>query len=222
MRDAGGVFFPWASFDKRAYDALIAWVFEGIAVSVERHGSWIRRWGDKPGRLADRLARAHADFPSWPKLGPVSGHRYLAVDPCRNNNPVFSIMGTDIIYYGANLAYYLLRESIPEAASNQPYPTVQTIEVWSDFAERVPGFYTFDPPDLERMPAIFRGTDAREPGPRPHLVVDLNVQQDGSIRIGGTNFPRMTRPTSRCVSSCGAHPRPISASSRETELQPKR
>lgn len=41
------------------------------------------------------------------KLIPIYSHRYLASIEV-NQNPVFSIFGTDVIYYGENLLSYFL------------------------------------------------------------------------------------------------------------------
>jgi hypothetical protein len=79
---------------------------------------------------------ARKDFETWPKLLPISGHRFLAAEPCRPGNPVFSIMQTDIIYYGADLAHYLVNEFIDHDYALHTNPQeIQKIRIWSYLAE---------------------------------------------------------------------------------------
>lgn len=135
MRDPGGVFFPWSNFQKQEYDQSIAWVLGGIEFDIEKSKLWLKRWGERPGALAEALDIARRDFATWPKLLPVSGHRFLPADPCRIGNPVFSIVQTDIIYYGADLADYLINEFCGgERVGCADTGTIRKIDVWSEFA----------------------------------------------------------------------------------------
>ena len=136
LQDPGGILFPWSQFDKRRYDESVEWVLQGVEFDVERNHLWLDRWGRKPDPLSAALDIVRQDFQTWPRLLPVSGHRFLAAEPCLGGNPVFSIMQTDIVYYGADLAHYLLNEFV-----DRDYPLhthaqkIRRIEVWSDFAE---------------------------------------------------------------------------------------
>jgi len=112
IRDPGGVFFPWSHFKKQKYDDSIRWVQQGIEFDVDRNKFWMDRWGKRPPTLAAALDIARKDFETWPKLLPIHAHRFLAAEPCQPGNPVFSIMQTDIIYYGADLVHYLLNEFV--------------------------------------------------------------------------------------------------------------
>jgi hypothetical protein len=90
----------------------------------------------RPGTLSAGLDIARKDFVTWPKLLPIYGHRFLAAQPCRAGNPVFSIKQTDIIYYGADLPHYLLNEFIDhDYALHVRAQKIRRIVVWSDFAE---------------------------------------------------------------------------------------
>ena len=137
IRDPGGVLFPWADFNKERYDELIEWVLQGIEFDIEKANLWMLRWGDQPKVLSEALAIARHDFLTWPKLLPISGHRFLAAEPCLPDNPVFSIVQTDIIYYGANLAHYLLHEFCSRGcyAFHTHEQAPRKIDVWSGFAE---------------------------------------------------------------------------------------
>jgi hypothetical protein len=138
IRDPDSVLFRWSDFDKQDYDRAIEWVRKGIEFDIEQDGFWQDRWGERPVALSDALEKFRTNFATWPKLLPIFRHRFLAAEPCRANNPVFSIMGTDIICYGANLAHYLMLEFGEQGSDAYARHTseqhIQTIEVWSDLA----------------------------------------------------------------------------------------
>jgi hypothetical protein len=127
---------PWSTFDRTAYEEQYNWILQGILFDVEHANLWLRRWGPQPRELEAAKNIARRDFADWPKLFPIFGHRFLAVEPCRNDNPIFSVMQTDIICYGANLAHYLLQEfgETRDHAENTAAQNPRHIEVWSDFA----------------------------------------------------------------------------------------
>jgi len=133
MKDTGNVMFPWQKFDKEAYDDLMNWVLQGIEFDIEKNAFWLEnRWGPRPAELENCLKVLRNDFPSWPKLLPLMGHRFLPAEPCLADNPVFSIMQTDIIYYGSNLASYLILEFIPGQDHAENIRDIsRNIPVWS-------------------------------------------------------------------------------------------
>lgn len=136
LQDPGGVFFPWSAFDKQRYDESIRWVLNGIEFDIQTNHIWLERWGKKPDTLPAALNIARKDFEAWPKLLPIFGHRFLAAEPCLTGNPVFSIMQTDIVYYGADLPHYLLNEFVDSNwALHTHEQKIRRIAVWSDFAE---------------------------------------------------------------------------------------
>jgi hypothetical protein len=135
MRDPGGVFFSWADFERKRYQEMIAWVLRGIEFDIEYNNEWLDRWGKRPANLSEALEIARKDFATWPKLLPVYGHRFLGAEPCRVGNPVFSIVQTDIVYYGSNLAHYLLNEFVEQDLSHRRPEDIQRIDIWSDYAE---------------------------------------------------------------------------------------
>jgi len=187
VRDPGGVLFPWAQFTRQGYDEMIAWVFKGIEFDI-RHGFWLKRWGTRPDTLSEALDIARRDFPSWPKLLPVHGHRFLAAEPCRAENPVFSIMQIDIIYYGANLAHYLLHEFVDGPSDDRQKHTygqqINRIEIWSDFVDRHPDFLTWPRVSESVIRGIAANLRARSSAPaRPFIQVQL--QPDGTFLLDG-------------------------------------
>jgi len=136
LQDPGGTLFPWSRFEKRLYDSYIEDIWGGIAFDIEHNVVWLDRWGKRPPALGDALAIARPDFQTWPRLLPIHGHRFLAAEPCESGNPVFSIVQTDIIYYGADLAHYLIEEFLQsDYAANTHLRKIRRIAIWSDFAE---------------------------------------------------------------------------------------
>jgi hypothetical protein len=137
LQDPGRVLFPWSNFKKEEYDEMIRWILHGIELAVEHKKKfWLKRWGQRPPSLFDALEIVRRDFESRPKLLPIYGHRFLAAEPFRCGNPVFSIMQTDIIYYGADLAHYLVNEFVDHDYALHTYKQkIQTIPIWSDLAE---------------------------------------------------------------------------------------
>jgi hypothetical protein len=94
------------------------------------------RWGKKPETLPAALDIVRQDFETWPRLLSIYGHRFLAAQPGRSGNPIFSIMQTDIICYGADLPHYLLNEFVDhDYALHTHAQTIRRIEIWNDFAE---------------------------------------------------------------------------------------
>ena len=136
LRDPGRVFFRWSDFQKRDYDDSIRWVLKGIESDIDHNKFWMDRWGTRPPTLSAALDIARKDFETWPKLLPIHSHRFLAAEPCHPGNPVFSIMQTDIIYYGADLAHYLLNEFVDhDYVLHTHAQEVRKIPIWSYLAE---------------------------------------------------------------------------------------
>lgn len=136
LQDPGHVFFPWSEFEKKKYDETVKWVLSGIEFDIEKSQLWLGHWGKRPPTLSAALDIARKDFVTWPKLLPIHSHRFLAAQPCRSGNPIFSIKQSDIIYYGANLPHYLLNEFVDHDYARHTLPTeIRRIKVWSDFAE---------------------------------------------------------------------------------------
>jgi len=139
--DPDGYLFPWVH-DLSEISRFQNWVFEGIAWHIQESLDWLSAWGDRPDSAQDRLDIFTEQFELWPKLLSVLGHRAIPISPIESGNPVFSIMGTDIIYYGNSLANWIDIEFI---AGPCPYNKltrdgIRHIPIWSDFSEQTPGF----------------------------------------------------------------------------------
>jgi hypothetical protein len=135
LQDPGGIFFRWSNFDKREYDESIAGILDGIEFDIDRSKFWLDRWGKRPTALSAALAIARKDFATWPRLLPLHSHRFLAAEPCRSGNPVFSIVQTDIVCYGADLAHYLMTEFVDHDYDLHTHAQkIEPIDVWTDLA----------------------------------------------------------------------------------------
>lgn len=107
---------------------------DGIAFDVEANGFWMAEWGSRPDDVEEAVVVARTEVAKAPRLVPVFGHRYLPCDPPDEGNPVFSVMQTDIVYAGNDLADYFANEfgvARPPWARSAPL----AIELWSWFAE---------------------------------------------------------------------------------------
>lgn len=99
-------------------------------------------WGKRPDNVDDAKSIMRRDFATWPRLVPLFGHRFLVVDPCKSGNPVFSIMQTDIIYYGSNLGIYLINEFLGRRPEREDWFPEEYIPIWHDLAAQSEGFLT--------------------------------------------------------------------------------
>lgn len=92
---------------------------------------WCEKWGQEPKEKSERQYIIKELLSEAPKLIPLRGHRYLASlndEP----NPVLSICGLDIIYYGECLSSYLEIEFKLKSRSNMKYENINSVPFWSD------------------------------------------------------------------------------------------
>lgn len=91
---------------RRRLDDLVT----GLQFDVEKNGLWPVTWGVRPATTEARAERVRELVAAAPRLIPVFSHRYLLAEPCQAGNPVFSIVQSDIVVYGADLRTYFLAE----------------------------------------------------------------------------------------------------------------
>ena len=92
---------------------------------------WCNRWGDEPKSQEIKKIKLQSLISNAPALIPVFGHRYIA--SVENvESPVFSIHGTDIIYYGEDLYSYLDIEFGERRYNTLDYSKICPIKFWSD------------------------------------------------------------------------------------------
>lgn len=103
----------------------LSWPLEGILADIEYNLFWLDEWGPRPPDLEGACAIARREVARAPVLTPVYSHRYLPCKPEQAGNPVLSVVQTDIIYYGNDLASYFnneFRAELPTWAATSPRP----------------------------------------------------------------------------------------------------
>jgi hypothetical protein len=123
----------WRAGDATRLAELLSWPVDGALFDVENNEFWPRSWGPRPASMGATLAVARRQLEAAPRLVPVYGHRYLPAEPAPSGSPVFSVYQTDVIYYGADLDDYVVRE-FGGARESVPPPTLR-IPFWSALAE---------------------------------------------------------------------------------------
>ena len=130
MLPSGPRFPNWREPRSAALAERLAWPADGLCFHVE-HGWWLRSFGPRPAALVDALAVARAAVAKASPLVPLFGHRYLPARPATAGNPVFSVYGADVIYYGVDLIDWFAREfAIDLGRSSAAEP--RQIELWSE------------------------------------------------------------------------------------------
>ena len=97
----------WRSGDPDVIRAALDGPTSGVLFDVERNSFWPPSWGTRPVEMSDALALAAERLSSAVKLVPVWGHRYTPQRSTAGVYPVFSVVQTDVIYYGRDLRHYL-------------------------------------------------------------------------------------------------------------------
>jgi len=130
--------FPdWRSDSPVHLRELVRRPFDDLVWAIE-HGSgrvWPRVWGHRPQDSSEATVLALSKLASVSRLIPVYGHRYLPENPQEEGNPVFSVVGYDIVYYGSNLANYFDNEFGRSAKNELRLGPTKHIELWSDVAD---------------------------------------------------------------------------------------
>ena len=115
--------------------SMITGPLEGLWFDVQHNVLWLPEWGDKPSKPDDQYAILKAAVEAAPKMIPIYSHRYLPEEPHETGNPIFSVVQSDIIYYGSNLEDYFQREFY--GYTSRPYPVAfKQIRFWSMMVER--------------------------------------------------------------------------------------
>ncbi len=114
---------------------LVQWLetpIDGVLFDVAENGFWYHAWGSRPEDLTEALATAKRALGRVPRLVPVYGHRFAPALP-EAGLPVLSVVQTDVIVYGSDIASYLRREFGP---STQPETvgSVPAVPFWTDLS----------------------------------------------------------------------------------------
>jgi hypothetical protein len=121
--------------DDEGIREMLAHPLEGILFDVEHNNLWWPEWGSKSASAIEREAVVVSVVAAAPRLIPLIGHRYIPEEPNERGNPVFSVMQSDVIYYGSDLADYFEREFHP-LPGRPAVADARYIPFWSDLVDR--------------------------------------------------------------------------------------
>lgn len=132
---------PIDGWDWRTDDSGIQRALEhpldGLLFDLEHNDLWWPEWGERPDSPVDRAEILRAIVCAAPRLIPLIGHRYIPEEPHEAGNPVFSVMQSDVICYGADLADYFEREFYPAPWPGRPVSDgVKFVPFWSELVEK--------------------------------------------------------------------------------------
>jgi hypothetical protein len=138
--------WDWSK-DRDRITEMLAWPLDGLLWDVENAGLWWPEWGPRPLTQDGRAEMVGRIVAAAPKLIPLYGHRFIPEEPSERGNPVFSVHQSDIIYYGSDLANYVIREFVDRRPSAPLREPIRRIRFWSDTVDRAfdEACYT-DPP----------------------------------------------------------------------------
>jgi len=109
-------------------DALadqLRWPVDGLLFDVANNDFWYPAWGTRPEAVEAAVLEAVQRLAYAPRLVPIRGHRYLPAGRGSFGHPVLSMMQTDIVCYGRDLAAYIGRD---QESRSGPV----TVEFWRD------------------------------------------------------------------------------------------
>lgn len=122
----------WRNGDPSDLHSHLAWPTEGVLSAVE-HGYWHVSWGTRPAEAGDARVAAERHLTTVPQLIPLYAHRFLPAGWGTHGNPVLSIWGTDIIYYGEELAEYISAEFNEGYERPYTWNPQANVAFWQDF-----------------------------------------------------------------------------------------
>ncbi|MFF9199167.1 hypothetical protein ACF09L_28570 [Streptomyces sp. NPDC014779] len=126
----------WRHGDPGELAERLARPVEGVLFDVEHNGFWHPLWPARPAETSEALHVATGELASVPRLVPVYGHRYLPGGAGEYGHPVLSVVQTDVIVYGNDLADYLRHEFTGRTTALAAHTTV---DFWAYFVEGGPG-----------------------------------------------------------------------------------
>jgi len=128
---------PWPNWRSGNRDGLrshLAWPTEGVLLEVES-GYWHTSWGIRPADTEGARTVASKHLAAVPQLVPLYAHRFLPAGSGTHGHPVLSIWGTDIIYYGEDLAEYISHEFEGGHEHPETWNPPATVAFWQDFVQ---------------------------------------------------------------------------------------
>jgi len=125
-------FYKWRDFSAQNIE-YIKYVITSPKQWIEEHTedvNWSYHWEEEPVDPKERIKRIQEKVRLSPKLIPIWGHRYMTSGRIEQK-PVFSVHGSDIIYYGENLDKYLKIEFLGKP-HNILFNRIKEVPFWSE------------------------------------------------------------------------------------------
>ncbi len=106
--------------------------YKGLLLDIELNDLWLDVWGKKPGSLNERLSVFNVIYKNAPVLIPLmsEGHKYISSLPMQSDNPIYSVMQSDIICVSLNLRFYI---GGPENKILDQDLSIPKIPFWNEF-----------------------------------------------------------------------------------------
>jgi hypothetical protein len=124
----------WRSEGRRSLQKRMQLPVDGILFAVEWGHFWVDGWGPRPARMKDALRSARYQLARVPPLVPVYSHHYLPAARGAIGQPVLSVIRTDVVAVGADLADYVENE-FGTGGARDPSASV-SVEFWSELITR--------------------------------------------------------------------------------------
>lgn len=123
----------WADFSRENTDYLKKQMKEVMVEIADEINDikWDDNWGECPNTIHEVHHFIKSKMKSAPTLMPIVGHRYIACEPTAVS-PVFSIVGSEIIYYSASLTDFLKGKTITQETA---LTDLTLISFWSEIAQ---------------------------------------------------------------------------------------
>ena len=110
---AGNLWPNWRSEGRKSLQKRMQLPIDGVLFAVEWNEFWVPAWGQRPARMTDALRTANYQMARVPRLVPVYSHRYLPAGRGSSGHPVLSVVRTDVVALGRDLADYIANEFSP-------------------------------------------------------------------------------------------------------------
>jgi hypothetical protein len=131
LPSTGQKYGNWPDWRSDDSSHLRRWLFEpidGVMFDVAENAFWLEAWGERPAKTEKALSVAKQALKSVPRLVPVYGHRFAPALPDAGL-PVLSVVQTDVIVYGSDMADYLRREF--GSGQAEPVGPATAVPFWS-------------------------------------------------------------------------------------------
>ena len=128
-------FYNWRDMDSvniQTIKDILEMPIKGLQSDLVNGDFWCDNWGLQPNNIEDAQNVMLTHYYKAPKLIPIYSHRYMPFIPEYTDIPVFSIMQSDIIYYGVDLISYLEVEFGFKKYNDIMQAHFKHIDFWSD------------------------------------------------------------------------------------------